>query len=139
MLDWLDRGAWLDAHQGNTMTPKQEKRAQRLIDQQLSMAAVTLVTMRESGLTQDREIQLDFFFDAPNEEAAKALSAHLESMDCLSLSIKRTGGFFARKWVVRGKTYSTVVTAEILAQWIPWIVVQGLAHDCVFDGWGAEV
>ena len=35
------------------------------------MAAGTLVTMREAGLTEDREIQLDFFFDAPNEGAAK--------------------------------------------------------------------
>jgi len=121
------------------MTPKQEKRAQRIIDQQLSMAAVTLVAMREAGLEEDREVQLDFSFDAPNEQAAKALTAHLESMDCLSLSTERAGGFLARKYVVRGKTHPTAVTAEILAQWIPWIVVQGVAHNCVFDGWGAEL
>ena len=139
MLGGLLRLAWLGAHRCDTMTSKQEKRAQRIIDRQLSMAAVTLVAMREAGLTEDRKIQLDFFFDAPNEEAAKALAARLESMDCLSLSTERAGGLLARKYNVRGKTYPTAVTAEILAQWIPWIVVQGLAHNCVFDGWGAEI
>src|SRR5271165_63596 len=103
------------------------------------MAAVTLVEMRRSGLAPDREVQLDFFFDAPSEEAALALAARLESMDCLSLSTGTAAGIRTRKYVVSGKSYPTVVTAEILAQWIPWMVFQGMAHDCEFDGFGAEI
>jgi Regulator of ribonuclease activity B len=121
------------------MTPKEERRGQRIIDRQLSMAAATLAAMREAGLTEDRELPLDFSFDAPNEQAAKALAEHLASRDCLSLSTERVSGFLSRKYVVFGKTYPTAVTAEILGQWIPWIVVQGLAHNCEFDGWGAQI
>lgn len=67
------------------------------------------------------------------------LAESLESKDCLSLSTERAPGFFSRKYVVSGKTYPTAVTAEILAQWIPWMVVQGLAHNCEFDGFGAAI
>jgi hypothetical protein len=121
------------------MTPIDEKRALRVIEQHLSRVAETLLAMREAGLAEDREVQLDFFFDAPNKKAAKALAACLKGKDCLSLSIERAPGFFSREYIVSGKTYPTPVTAEILAKWIPWMVVQGLAHDCEFDGFGAQI
>lgn len=121
------------------MAPIDDKRAQRIINQQLAMAIVTLGAMRQAGLMPDREIQLDFSFNAPHEEAAKALAKDLASKDCLSLSVERAGRFLSRKHTVSGKSHPTVVTAEILDQWIRWMVVQGLAHNCEFDGFGAEI
>jgi hypothetical protein len=121
------------------MTSKQEKRAFAIIEQQLSMAVVTLEEMHKAGLTDDREIQLDFFFDAPNDASAKALAAHLEGLECLSLDTHRAPGSLAGKYVVCGKTHPTAVTWEVLKEWIPWIVVQGICHNCEFDGWGAAV
>ena len=121
------------------MAPIDEKRAQGIINKQLAMAIVTLGAMREAGLMPDRKIQLDFNFDAPNEEAAKALVADLATKDCHSLSIERLGRFFSRKRVVRGKTSPTQVTPEILEQWIPRMVLQGLEHDSEFDGFGAAI
>jgi hypothetical protein len=41
--------------------------------------------------------------------------------------------------MVVGKTHPTAVTAHVLSQGVPWIVVQGIIHDCEFDGWGAQV
>jgi Regulator of ribonuclease activity B len=133
------RCAGFNTNRGDTMAPIDDKRAQRIINRQLAMAVVTLGAMRQAGLMPDREIQLDFNFDAPNEEAAKALAAELASKDCHSLSIERLGRFFSRKHVVRGKTAPTVVTPETLEQWIRWMVVQGLEHNCEFDGFGAEI
>jgi hypothetical protein len=121
------------------MTPEQKARAQRIIERQLEMSGATLDALRRAGLTDEREIQLEFFFDASSEASGRALVAHLSKNDCLDLKLERSGGFLSRKFSVAGKTHPTVVTAEVLAQWIPWIVVQGVTHDCEFDGWGAEV
>ena len=82
------------------------------------MAYATLAAMREAGLTEYRKIQLDFFIFAPTKQAAKALAQSLETKDCLSFSTERDPGFFGRNYVVSGNTYPTVVTAEILAQWL---------------------
>jgi hypothetical protein len=121
------------------MTPEQKARAQRIIERQLEMSGATLDALRRAGLTDEREIQLEFFFDARNEASGQTLVAHLSENDCLDLKVERSGGLLSRKFSVVGKTHPTVVTAEVLAQWIPWIVVQGVTHDCEFDGWGAEL
>jgi hypothetical protein len=121
------------------MTPAQEKRAKDIIQRQIAMSGQTLDALRQAGLTDTTAVQLDFTFDAPNEKAAKALVAQLGRNDCLDLAATKSGGFFSSKYTVSGKTYPTKVTTAVLAEWLPWIVVQGLVCDCEFDGWGAAV
>ena len=120
------------------MTPKQEAQAQDLINRHIQMSGQTLDALRAAGLKDDQQVQLDFFFKAPDEGAAKALLNHLRANDCLDLKIERTGGILSRKYSVTGRTHPTPVTTEVLAQWIPWIVVQGIVRNCEFDGWGAQ-
>ena len=103
------------------------------------MGAQTLERLYELGLSPSAEVQLDFFFAAPNKDSGQALVAHLQENDCLDVSMAKAGGFFSRQYLVRGKTYPTAVTTEVLAHWIPWMVVQGVLHNCDFDGWGTEV
>jgi hypothetical protein len=43
------------------------------------------------------------------------------------------------RWLVTGLTYPTPLNVQVIGQLLPWIVVRGIAHDCEFDGWGAEV
>ena len=121
------------------MTPEQEFKARRIIEHQLEMSGATLEALRRAGLTDEREIQIEFVFNARSEAAAQALGAHLTNNDCIALKVERSGGFLSQTFSVSGKTHPTAVTAQILSQWIPWIVIQGAIHDCEFDGWGAEV
>jgi len=121
------------------MTPIDEEKAKSIIARQMEMSGRTLDALRRAGLSDQTKIQLEFFFNAPNENAAKSLVADLGRKDCLDLSVKKTGSVFFRKYIVEGKTYKTQVTTAVLAQWLPWIVVQGFVHGCEFDGWGAEV
>ena len=121
------------------MTPSQKQRVESLIAKQLTMSQSTLEAMRHSGLRQDQEVQLDFSFYAPNEKAARSLEAYLKQNDCLSVSVKRDGRLLSRKYVVEGKTHPTLVNTEVLSQWLPWIIVQGITCDCEFDGFGAEI
>ena len=121
------------------MTPEQEVKAKRLIDRQIQLSNATLAALLRVGLTDERPVQLDFFFNARDEASARALIAHLAENDCLDLKLERSGSFLSRKFGVSGKSQPTVVTPEILAQWIPWMVVKGITRNCDFDGWGAEV
>ena len=120
------------------MTPEQRARVERIIERQMELRGATLDTLHHAGLTDEQETQLDFFYNAPSEAAAKALAAHLATNDCLDVKVQKSGSFLSRRFSVTGKTHPTPVTAQVLAQWIPWIVVQGMTHDCEFDGWGAE-
>jgi hypothetical protein len=121
------------------MTPEQARKAEELSQRQLEMSKQTLVALRGHGLAEDAEVQIDFFFVAPNEKSARALAEHLEENECLDLRCEKSGGFLSRKWVVTGKSHPSPVTEKVLAAWIPWMVVQGVTHNCEFDGWGASV
>jgi hypothetical protein len=121
------------------MTPKQEERANQLIARQIAMSGQTLDALRSAGLKEEDAVQIDFFFEARNKESATALVAYLEANDCLDVALVQSGGFLSKKFAVTGKTLATNITPAVLGQWIPWMVVQGVIHGCVFDGWGAEV
>jgi len=121
------------------MTSAQTSRAKHLVDKQIAMSGQTLDALHDAGLPDDTVVQLDFSFIAPNTKAAEALVAHLQANDCLDLAYERTGGFLSRKCVVSGKTHPTQVNTQVLAEWLPWMVAQGILYDCEFDGWGAEV
>jgi hypothetical protein len=121
------------------MTPAQTARAEELITRHLTMSGQTLDALHKAGLNDEMRVCLEFLFVAPTEPKALALLGHLETNDCLNLSVKKSGGVFSRKWLVTGQTHPTPLNVQVIAQWLPWIVVQGIAHDCEFDGWGAEV
>ncbi|MBN8542327.1 MAG: ribonuclease E inhibitor RraB [Deltaproteobacteria bacterium] len=121
------------------MTEKQESKAKEIAARHLLMSNETLKAIRDAGLASDRSVQLDFYFNAPNEKSAQKLVKNLEANDCLNLMVEKSGSIFSRKFRVHGKTHPTEVTEQILEAWIPWIVVQGAACECEFDGWGIEV
>jgi hypothetical protein len=121
------------------MTPNQESQARDIIARQLPMSGQTLDALRRAGLRDDTMLKLDFWFNAPSVGAAKSLAAHLADNGCLEMGFEKAAGFFSGKYTVKGKTQDTQVTVQILGEWLPWIVVQGIIHDCEFDGWGAEI
>jgi hypothetical protein len=121
------------------MNDNQRGRAAAILAQQLPMNPRTLALLQEKGLKPETVVQLDFFFVAPNRERATALKLHLEDNDCLEMETHRRPGVFSKKFDVTGKSKPTTVDAEILDQWVQWMVVQGVLFDSDFDGWGTEV
>jgi hypothetical protein len=44
-----------------------------------------------------------------------------------------------KQWSVTGSTQPTVVSLDILNQWVGWMVGAGAENGgCEFDGWGAQ-
>lgn len=121
------------------MNEAQTSRAAAIIARQLAMNAQTLAALQQAGLTPDTVVQLDFTFVAPSRDAGAALKSHLEQNDCLGVELRKRPGLFSKKVEVVGKSQPTTVDAEILDQWVRWMVVQGISLDCDFDGWGTFV
>ncbi len=105
------------------------------LDHQLRMLDVTWSKFLENGLTDDKEITLEFLYVAPNKKAAKNLNEALEYYD----SFVRSEGFIKKRWLVSGQSYPTTVTKDILAQWLDYMIALGWDHECEFDGFGASI
>jgi len=114
-------------------------RAAAIIAKQLAMNTQTLAALQQAGLKPDTAVQLDFTFVAPDRGTGAVLKSHLEQNDCLDVELRKRPGLFARKVDVVGKSKPMTVDAEILDSWVRWMVVQGVSHDCDFDGWGTLV
>jgi hypothetical protein len=85
------------------------------------------------------KLRLDFTYVANNHESADALKAVLGDETDYEVRVESEGGLFKKRWSVVGSTQPTAVSAEILDQWVDWMVTAGLHNGCEFDGWGAEV
>jgi hypothetical protein len=112
-----------------------------LVRKQLGLNAHTWKLLSKHGVTSETMVKLDFFFIAPNKEAAEKLASVIKNeTDYVLSSPRQTGPFWRKEWSVSGSTQETKVSAEILDQWVIWMVMAGKrGGGCVFDGWGAEV
>lgn len=124
-----------------------DRRARVQIQKQLAASQETLVALGRSGLEPHHVVQLDFSYVAPDRARAVALRDHLQKHDCVDLSVDpldppadaRAEDLAERRHVVSGRSHPTKLSVPILGQWVPWMVVQGVKHDCEFDGWATEV
>ena len=105
---------------------------------QLAMNEMTLARLRELGLTDETEVQLDFLYYASNESDAEGLRAFLIDETDYEVEVHpQTDG--SGQWVVSGHTQKTTISKEILDEWVNWLVAAGFDHECEFDGWGTAV
>jgi len=114
-------------------------RYRHLLTKHLAMNKDTWATLQSRGVTESAEICLDFAFVAPDRAHAEALHATLVDQTDYRVEVASTGRLFSKRWSVEGSTRRTAVSAEILDQWVTWMVTAGLHQGCEFDGWGAEV
>jgi len=121
------------------MASERDDRYRRLLATQLVMNQDTWAALQSHGVAALSRLRLDFAFVAPNRGKAEALRALLVDQTDYDVDVQSTGGLLTRRWTVTGSTQPTVVSAEILDQWVTWMVTAGIQEDCEFDGWGAAV
>ncbi len=114
---------------------------QEVIEAQLELNRDSWKELQEHGVTERTELRLDFLYMAPDERAARSLAAVLQDETEYEVEVESTGGGMLKKkdWTVHGTTHETVVSQEILDEWVAWMVMVGLENGCEFDGWGAQV
>jgi hypothetical protein len=121
------------------MNGEQLRQAATIAAKQVAMNKETLAALRRAGLKADAVVHLEFVFLAADEKAAGALKSHLEQEDCLDVAVVKQGGLLSRRFQVEGRSHPIALSEGLLSDWVRWMAVQGVLHNCEFDGWGAEV
>jgi hypothetical protein len=103
-----------------------------VLARQLAMTPQTWAALQENGVTEQTQLQLDFFYLAESRDQGEELARFLRSETDYDVRVEDDS--------VTGTTQPTTVSAAILEQWVEWMVYAGAEHGgCEFDGWGAAV
>jgi hypothetical protein len=116
-----------------------DSRYRRLLAKQLTMNQDTWRALQAHGVTEASELRLDFAYVAPDGSAAESLKEVLEEQTDYNVSVHSSGSLQRKQWAVTGSTQPTSLSADILDQWVDWMVTAGLHQNCEFDGWGAQI
>jgi hypothetical protein len=112
--------------------PRKDWRPEEVLAQQLAMNPETWAVLQSHGVTEETELRLDFTYEAPDRESGDALASFLREETDYDVR--------ADAKEVSGSTQGTTISAEILDEWVEWMVLAGHEHGrCEFDGWGATV
>ena len=115
-----------------------EDRYRSILAKQIAMNEKTWARLRELGLTDKTEVQLDFLYYASTESDAEGLRVFLVDETDYEVGVHpeaNSGG----RWIVSGHTQKTTISKEVLDEWVDWMVAAGFDHQCEFDGWGTSV
>ena len=121
------------------MADDRDARYQRLLARQLEMNQQTWPVLQSHGVTETTELRLDFHYSAPDRASAEALKTVLAEETDYDVRVESEGGLFSKRWSVGGTTQPTAISAEILDQWVDWMVTAGVHQNCEIGGRGAEV
>jgi Regulator of ribonuclease activity B len=121
------------------MAHQQDVHFAGILASQLAMTRETWKALQNNGISEQSELRLDFFYNAPTSTAATELAALIREQTDYDVHIERSGPFYRRRWLVEGTTQKTAISQAVLEQWITWMVTAGKERHCNFDGWGAEV
>jgi hypothetical protein len=111
---------------------RKDWRPEEVLAQQLAMNRQTWKALQSQGVTEDTELRLDFTYEGSDRDSADALATFLKDETDYDVRVEAEE--------VKGSTQGTTVSAEILDQWVKWMVLAGYENGrCKFDGWGTAV
>ena len=113
-----------------------DSRYRRILTKQLVMNEQTWHALRDRGVTEATELRLDFSYSAPDRSSAESLRAVLAEQTDYDVMVRSSGGLLRKTWTVDGTTKPTAVSAQVLDQWVDWMVTAGLHQNCEFAEWG---
>jgi UDP-2,3-diacylglucosamine pyrophosphatase LpxH len=102
--------------------------------EQLALTRTTWARLREHGVTDGSELQLDFFYAAATKARAAEFKQFLEQETDYEVRVTADRD----QWIICGHTQRASLSLAMVEQWVDWMVTAGLHFECVFDGWGAE-
>ncbi len=105
-------------------------------DNQVNMAPQILRQLRDLGVTESKELKLEYFFYTDNVDKAKNLASEIQKMN---YSVKYDKSSEDKKlFVITGWTIKMVMVDSVVINWTRHMCDLGYNFDCEFDGWGTE-
>ena len=112
---------------------------EQILERQLLENPAIWARFEEHGIGE-AELRLGFVYLAPGEAEAQQLARFLREQTDYTVDVRsqRKRGLAKHAWLVVGATQPTVVSLELLDEWVEWMVAAGAAEGpCAFDGWVA--
>lgn len=101
---------------------------------QVELAPKTLTQLRDIGVTDDKELKLEFFFYSNSMDKVQNLSTELRKMN-YDVEFGQSQGdkklFISTGWTKKMKMDELTVKS-----WTKEMCELGYKFDCDFDGWG---
>lgn len=95
-----------------------------------------LEQLRAYNITNDRYLQLEYFFYTNKEEKARNLADETKT---LNYSVKHGAAPGNKElFVVSGWTTKTKMDETTITDWVTKMCELGYKYDCLFDGWGTD-
>jgi regulator of RNase E activity RraB len=105
-------------------------------DNQVNMAPHTLKQLRDLGISETKELNLEYFFYTNNLDKAKNLAHEIQKLNYTVKYNKSAGD--KKLFVITGWTIRLAMTASVVMDWTKQMCDLGYKFDCEFDGWGTE-
>jgi len=120
-----------------------EYKHQDNMKKQIAMVPELLAKLQQSGITDDSELKLEYFFYTNAEDKADRLS---EKLSVLGYSTEQrpsadsnTDEEESKKLtLLTGWSNPVKMAKDKLCQWIKDMCILGFEQDCEFDGWGTK-
>jgi hypothetical protein len=103
---------------------------------QMNMTSGIIPMLRQIGIDDSKELQLEFFFYTDREEKAAALATELRSMGYLPEFRHPAPG--SSMYLITGWTGKIQMHEERILKWAREMCDIGSKYDCDFDGWGTS-
>ena len=103
---------------------------------QLAMTPQTVSQLRQYGVTDQRQLKLEYFFYTNTREKAAALAQKLGELG-YTVSYDHSAGN-KKQFVVTGWTSQMKMDDKTVLEWTGRMCELGHEHDCEFDGWGTN-
>jgi regulator of RNase E activity RraB len=105
-------------------------------DNQVNMAPQPLKQLRDLGVTETKELKLEYFFYTNSIDKAKSLADEIQKMN---YSVKHGQSAGDKKlFVITGWTIKMAMADSVVIEWTKQMCDLGYKFDCEFDGWGTE-
>lgn len=106
-----------------------------VLEKQLMMTSVTWKTLQSHGVTDATPLLLDLFWFGSTEEGARAFASSLVGQATTSPTV----GLAQDRWAVEAQYGPQSFSLDSLRNLVKQMCELGFAHQCEFDGWGAQV
>ena len=114
---------------------------EQILELQLGRNPEAWARFRDQGVDQE-ELRLGFIYLAPSEAAAHELASFLWTQTDYEVEVHHqpVGEQTNPTWLVVGATQPTLLSLQMLDEWVQWMVAAGAAEGpCAFDGWAAQL